>query len=173
MRDVVVQLAGVAGMFEAPPGDPEAPGFAFASGLERVLAAAGTLTAAERRAARLVVRVPAPGDAARIAAALARYAAVRRGDIGLRLAALRREGLQTLALAGGFILVCVVVWGAIELLLGEGLLKALARDGVVIAAWVALWRPLDLLLFDTWLLGRERRILAAVAAMPVVVEAAG
>lgn len=173
MRDVVVELAGVSGMFEAPPGDPEAPGFAFASGVERVLAAAGTLTAAERRAARLVVRVPAPGDAARIAAALARYAAVRRGDIGLRLAALRREGLQTLALAGGFILVCVVVWGAIELLLGEGLLKALARDGVVIAAWVALWRPLDLLLFDTWLLGRERRILAAVAAMPVVVEAAG
>ncbi|HRO13434.1 MAG TPA: hypothetical protein PK452_18065, partial [Amaricoccus sp.] len=57
MRDVVVELAGVSGMFEAPPGDPEAPGFAFASGVERVLAAAGTLTAAERRAARLVDRL--------------------------------------------------------------------------------------------------------------------
>ncbi len=134
----------------------------------------GALGASDRRGARLLLRLPAPaeGDAALIADGVRRYAAARRAADGLRLAGLRREGVQTLLLALGVIRACMFVWFLVELLPGEGLVKVLARDGLVVAAWVALWRPLDLLLFETWLVRRDRRILEAVAAMPVVVEPA-
>lgn len=175
MPDVIVDLETADGMFAAPPDDPAAPGFALSTGMERALAGATALGVAERRRARLVVRMPSPGpdDARRIAASVAAYTAARRADARLRMVALRREGLQTLGVASVFIAACLLVWLVVELYPREGLLKDLARDGVVIAGWVALWRPLDLLLFDTWLLRRDGRILEAVAAMPIVVEATG
>ena len=170
-----MEIAGPAALFEAPPSDPLAPDFARSTGMERILAQLAALSARECARARLVVRLPAvaPGDAARIEAAIRRYAAVRRADLALRRRALRREGVQTLWLALAFIALCVVLALLLGALGGTGLVADLLRDGLVIAGWVALWRPLDLLLFETWLLRREKRILAAVEAMPVRVEATG
>lgn len=175
MPDVIVDLETADGMFATPPDDPAAPGFALSTGMERAVAGASALGVAARGRARLVVRMPSPGpdDARRIAASVATYVTARRADAGLRMVALRREGVRTLGVAAVFIAACLLAWLTVEIYPHEGLLKDLARDGVVIAGWVALWRPLDLLLFDTWLLRRDRRILEAVAAMPVVVEATG
>jgi hypothetical protein len=53
------------------------------------------------------------------------------------------------------------------------LTQSLLSHALVIAAWVAIWRPLDLLLYEPWLLRREARILSAIEAMPVIVEARG
>ncbi|MFO1143791.1 MAG: hypothetical protein U1E59_15710 [Amaricoccus sp.] len=172
--EIVLELARPEAMFETPPEEPLAPGFALERGIDRVFEAVGALTARQRAAARLTVQVPAGTEeaAGRIEPGVRRYCAVRREDNRLRQAALRREGLQTLALAAGFILACLLLAAVIEVLPGEGgLLRGLLRDGLVVAGWVALWRPLDLLLYDTWLLRREGRILEAVAAMPIRVAA--
>lgn len=173
---MVLVLATPEAMFATPPENPLAPGFALERGIDRVVEAVGALTARQRAAARLTLRLPAAeaaGEAAaRIEPGIRRYCAVRREENRLRQAALRREGLQTLALAAGFILVCLLLAALIETLPGEGgLLRGLLRDGLVVAGWVALWRPLDLLLYDTWLLRREGRILDTVAAMPIRVTA--
>lgn len=40
-------------------------------------------------------------------------------------------------------------------------------EGLLILGWVALWRPAEYLLFDTWEQRQSRRVLAKLATMPV------
>lgn len=56
--------------------------------------------------------------------------------------------------------------------LPDGPWRPILREGLVIIAWVALWRPLDLLLFDWWPLARRRRLCARVLAAEVSVRPA-
>jgi hypothetical protein len=170
--EVSVAVARPEDVFAAPSANPLAPDFAASTGIERILAGVAALTRRERARATLVVRVTA-GDADAsegIAAGLRRYAGARRPDLVLRQRALRREGLQTLWLALAFIAVCLLLSALLRLAQWEGAVADLFRGGLEIAGWVALWRPLDLLLFDTWLLRREKRVLDAVATMPLRVE---
>ncbi len=170
--DVMVVLDRPEALFEAPPADPLAPGFALSTGMERILAAVSARSGSQRARTALVVRVGEAGPAAseRIVAGIRRYAVVRRADLDLRRLALRREGVQTLWLALALIVVCVLLSMLLEAGGWDGLIGTLLQDGLLVAGWVALWRPLDLLLFDTWLIRREKRILDAVAVMPVRVE---
>jgi hypothetical protein len=41
--------------------------------------------------------------------------------------------------------------------LSEGPLRQILREGLVITGWVAMWRPLEALLYDWWPLVRQRR----------------
>lgn len=170
-KDVTLTLATSAAMFAAPEPDPLAPGFSRTSGIERVLAEVGARQASQRRGGRLILRSASATamDPRRMAAAVRAYCAARGEDLALRQASVWREGMQTLWLAAAFIVVCVTLATLARAWLdGPGLMRTLARDGLVIAGWVALWRPIDMLLFETWLLRRERRVLEAVAEMPVV-----
>jgi hypothetical protein len=42
-------------------------------------------------------------------------------------------------------------------LLPDGRLREVVREGVVITGWVAMWRPLELLLYDWWPILHDRR----------------
>jgi hypothetical protein len=44
---------------------------------------------------------------------------------------------------------------------------AALREGLVILAWVAMWRPADLLLYDTLPFRRERRVLSNLIVAPI------
>ena len=54
--------------------------------------------------------------------------------------------------------------------LPEGALRQVLREGLVIMGWVAMWRPLELLLYDWWPLFERRRRLARIVAAPVEVR---
>lgn len=173
--DIILDLASPEQLFSADSHDPFDPGFTVTSGIERVLAELGARRAGRRRDARLVLRMPgeilATDPGPRLGAAIRRYCAARRADVALRRAATWQEGLQTLYLATGFIVICVILSVALEHSSGLGeFARRLLGDGLVIAGWVALWRPLDMLLYETWLLRREKRVIDAVAEMPVVLE---
>jgi hypothetical protein len=47
---------------------------------------------------------------------------------------------------------------------------SIASEGFVIIGWVAMWRPIELLLYDWWPLREQRLYLAKVAAMKVEVQ---
>lgn len=176
MNDVVLTLAHPGAMFSAPDPDPLAPGFALGSGIERALSEVGARPVMRRREGRILLRFVGPerAEAAPMAAAVAAWCAARGEVLALQRAATWHEGLKTLWIAAIFIAVCVLLSAAGSAWLqGPGVLPMLARDSLVIAGWVALWRPIDMLLYETWLLRRDRRVLEAVAAMPVVVEPAG
>lgn len=127
---------------------------------------------------RTLVELPAAevevGVDERISAALGRYCATRIRSIDHQIRAHRREG------ASGFVI------GVILLAVGLALSQAtLHSDGLpdsvriffgeglfLVAAWVGIWYPLDVLLYSPRPLRRDRAVLEAMAATEVIVRAA-
>ena len=54
-------------------------------------------------------------------------------------------------------------------LLGPGRGREIVREGLVIIAWVALWRPLEALLYDWWPHVQKRRLRDRMIAAPIEV----
>jgi hypothetical protein len=84
------------------------------------------------------------------------------------LARLLREGRRTLLL--GFTLM-LILFGFAELIhtFGFGHLTTMMAESLIIIAWVALWRPTELLLFDQWTLRRQAARLRRLAVAQVEV----
>jgi hypothetical protein len=51
--------------------------------------------------------------------------------------------------------------------------SSIAREGFVIIGWVAMWRPVEVFLYDWWPLREERLYLEKIAGMAVKVECGG
>jgi hypothetical protein len=54
--------------------------------------------------------------------------------------------------------------------LAPGMVRDILREGLVITGWVAMWRPLDVLLYDWWPLMDERRQARRLLDAPVTVR---
>lgn len=52
----------------------------------------------------------------------------------------------------------------------SGTLRQILREGLVIIGWVAMWRPLEVLLYDWWPLVRQRRLCERVSEMEIEVQ---
>jgi hypothetical protein len=126
-----------------------------------------------REAMRLRVYLPAgqadTADARTLPDAIAHYFGYRARLNRVEVRRLLQLAVLNLAIGLLFLFACLYVrsWfeaaGAYELL-GEGLL---------IIGWVALWRPVEMLLYDWWPLLRRARRFEAIARMPVEVRADG
>ena len=53
---------------------------------------------------------------------------------------------------------------------GAGTFPSFARESLAIAGWVAMWRPMEIYLYDWWPVRRRRRILKKLSQMPVEVR---
>jgi hypothetical protein len=52
----------------------------------------------------------------------------------------------------------------------SGAFSEILREGFVITGWVAMWRPLEILLYDWWPMVDERRLIARVIEAPVSIH---
>jgi len=52
-------------------------------------------------------------------------------------------------------------------MLGEGRLGAVLRESLLIGGWVAMWRPMEIFLYDWWPVRAEARLSDRLTAMPV------
>jgi hypothetical protein len=117
----------------------------------------------------LVVHLVEPPPAERAAGAedaVRRYFASRAEMKGRELRLLLHRGRLSLVvgvlfLAGCFLLGLVV--GQLDL----GAFSLVAREGLVIAGWVAMWRPLQIYLYDWWPLREEQTMFLRLARMSV------
>lgn len=84
---------------------------------------------------------------------------------------LLRRGRTSLLIGLAFLGACV---GASRLLANFSTtpLAAIAQESLLIGGWVAMWRPLEILLYDWWPLRRNRHVYRKLARAPVVVEIA-
>lgn len=84
------------------------------------------------------------------------------------LALLLRRGRLSLVVGMGFLVACLV--GA-EFVphLPLGALSGVVRESLLIVGWVAMWRPLEIYLYDWWPVRAERRNLQRLARMEVTV----
>ena len=79
-----------------------------------------------------------------------------RGQIGRRLGEHVRRGRMFLSI-GLAMLVVFLTLAELTVSLPSGPLRDILREGLVITGWVAMWRPLEVLLYDWWPLVDERR----------------
>jgi hypothetical protein len=87
----------------------------------------------------------------------------------LELRRLFKEGRQSLVIGLLFLAGCLGLSNAI----GDrtsGTMLALARESLTIAGWVAMWRPMQVYLYDWWPLRRRGRIFEKLSRAPVAVR---
>jgi len=90
----------------------------------------------------------------------------------LEFRALLKQGRTSLLIGLTCLAICLVISKA--LLSGEaGTWASVLRESLTIAGWVAMWRPMQIYLYDWWPLRRRARIYAKLSQMPVEVVAKG
>jgi hypothetical protein len=82
---------------------------------------------------------------------------------------LMQDGRRTLLTGLAFLAACLItsrfLVGA-----GAGTFSTIARESLAIAGWVAMWRPMEIYLYDWWPLRRRAKILTKLSRMPVEVR---
>lgn len=94
-----------------------------------------------------------------------RAAGVRR-----RLRELFRRGRISLMIALAFLAASIAIGDALASYLEEGRLASVLREGLLIGGWVAMWRPLEVFLYDWWPIRAEVRLFERLSTMPVRIE---
>lgn len=112
------------------------------------------------------------GDAALLGEAVREFfrgeAAGRRRD----LAQLFRTGRVSLVIGLAFLAGTVAAAEILDGLIAQYSWAGLVKESLVIGGWVALWRPMEIFLYDWWPIRAEARLLDRLAAMHVDVVAA-
>lgn len=125
---------------------------------------------------KLVFHVPgtAPGDPDQplLADAIHGYFDYRAANAGRRLDLLLRQGRLSLLIGSGFLFACLAARGVVAGTLTNTLGDILA-EGLLISGWVAMWRPLQIYLYDWWPLVRHLRILRKIRDLPVQLRVTG
>ena len=115
----------------------------------------------QRDQATITIRVivgdgSAAGREELIATGIRNHFAYRRWATGRRLSRLWRDGRISLAI-GLTALVTFTTGSRLIVSSGSGPWLSLLREGLAVAGWVAMWRPMELFLYEWWPIRRERR----------------
>jgi hypothetical protein len=90
----------------------------------------------------------------------------------LEFRGLMKQGRTSLLIGLSCLAICLVISNA--LLHGDaGTWASVLRESLTIAGWVAMWRPMQIYLYDWWPLRRRGRTYAKLSHMPVEVVAKG
>ena len=123
---------------------------------------------------KLVLHLPAAelerAERAEVNRALASYFGDRREAMRRDLRYLFRTGRVALLIGLGFLAACLALRALAAAMLA-GPLEDFLTEGLLIIGWVAMWRPLEIFLYDWWPLRRMARVYAKIAAMPVDLRA--
>jgi hypothetical protein len=101
--------------------------------------------------------------------AIHNYFAYRLNESRRRLRLFFREGRVALGIGLTFLFVCVVL-RQLVLATKAGAGSEILAEGLLIVGWVAMWRPLEIFLYEWWPIRRRARILAKLATIPVTVQ---
>jgi len=115
-------------------------------------------------------KLPEKHDARRIIEdAVHNYFAYRGRLNQLEFKRLMRQGRISLLVGLSFLIVCLLI---IELLLQNhpGTLPNFLEQSLTIAGWVAMWRPMEIYLYEWWPLRRRGKIFDKLSRMPVGVR---
>ena len=114
---------------------------------------------------------PSPAGAAEVETAVRHYFAERSAMKQREFRVLMRRGRTSLIVGLLFLTACLLV-GELFAKLGQGAFANILKESFTIGGWVAMWRPLEIYLYDWWPLQEERRMLERLAQMSVRLEIA-
>ena len=154
-RRMALTLADIRYLFEAPAIDPMAGSHMGFSGLDEILARLKREKLPKGE--RLQLHLSAPADQigattqTDLGRALSAYATAQIAAEENNLQLIRRETAQSLRVGGLFLAACLILAALVDhLTLLPPFVQSLLRESLVIAGWVGLWHPLDLLLYSWW-----------------------
>lgn len=103
-----------------------------------------------------------------ISQAVHHHFAHRTQIVKLEFRRLMKQGRTSLMIGLVFLAACLIV---IRTLLATrtGAWAGVLRESLTIAGWVAMWRPMQIYLYEWWPLRQRRRIYAKLSRMPVQV----
>jgi hypothetical protein len=122
---------------------------------------------------KLVIRLPADQvsiDGKRmVQQAIGNYFTHRCQETDRRLRFQLREGRISLMIGLLFLFACVLIRQLTIGIAGTTLSQIIA-EGFLILGWVAMWRPLQIFLYDWWPIRHHARLFAKLVVMPVEVR---
>ena len=97
------------------------------------------------------------------------YFAYRARLTQMEFRQLMSDGRHSLLIGGLFLSACLI---ASQALLGgaSGTFLSVVRESLTIAGWVAMWRPMEIFLYEWWPLRRRRRVYGKMSRMNVEVR---
>ena len=117
---------------------------------------------------KLVVHLPRSELPAGVdlAASIHHHFTLRRDEWRRELSHQLHQGRVTLGIAVVFLFACLLLRQLVRSF-GDGALLDVLGEGLLITGWVAMWRPIDILLYEWWPIRRRCRIAEKLIAMPV------
>jgi hypothetical protein len=98
----------------------------------------------------------------------------RQSELSWReLRQLLRRGWITLIIGLSFLAVALAGSASVTRLMSDGPLTTVFRESLLIGGWVAMWRPLEIFLYDWWPLLGGRRIYDRLSRMAVRIVYSG
>ncbi len=126
-----------------------------------------------QRPLALVIHLPSDqmpeADAPNLGEAIHNYFAYREAHERRRLRLLFRDGRIALISGLGFLFCCVLL-RELAFSFGNDAASEIFGEGMLIIGWVAMWRPLEIFLYEWVPIRRRCRVLAKLAEMPVIVR---
>lgn len=95
-----------------------------------------------------------------VASAIQTHFEYREWQLGRELHRLLREGRWSLAIG---VVALGLFTAASRLVDGDGALVQIAHDGLSVLGWVAMWKPLNIFLYEWWPIRRHRRACQRIA----------
>ena len=89
------------------------------------------------------------------------------GFASLRLRDLLHDGWISLMIGLGFLTAALAASAALAKWAETSTAVAISREGLIICGWVAMWRPIQIFLYDWWPILADRRLFDRLARMPV------
>jgi hypothetical protein len=102
--------------------------------------------------------------------AVSQYFGMRSQASRQRLRRLFRIGRTSLLIGMLFLAASIVLGGIIESALEGQRIGEVLRESLAIGGWVALWRPLEIFLYDWWPIRSDRKLYDRLSAMPIRVS---
>jgi hypothetical protein len=123
---------------------------------------------------RLVIRLENPLPPAQtlqtVGEAVRHYFVYRATISRLELRQLLKRGQTSLLIGVTFLSSCLLLSQLIARYVPQGALLAIPREGLTIGGWVALWRPMEIYLYDWWPIRRRARLFDRLGRMEVELQ---
>jgi hypothetical protein len=124
-----------------------------------------------RKGLRLVIHLEVPlpptQSAASVDESVRHYFAYRASIAQLELGQFLRRGRLSLLIGGGFLSGCLLLSQLIAKRAAAGVVGTIAEESLTIGGWVAMWRPMEIYLYDWWPLWRRRDLLRKLSHIKV------
>jgi hypothetical protein len=123
---------------------------------------------------KLVIQVPPheeDGARATVADAIHHYFGYMAVLASRELRFTLRQGRLALIIGLTFLFACITAHGLVARV-PDGAWAPILSEGLIIMGWVAMWRPLQIFLYDWWPIRRRKRVLEKLGRIEVEVRAA-